>query len=66
VNIALYQDVGTERLDARLEEPARRERPSVQETKPCGSEPVWRHVESDEIGHSFVPGRPVNRGATFQ
>src|SRR5260370_83923 len=66
VNIALYQDVGTERLNTPLEEPGRGKRPSGEETKPAGSEHARRHVEPDEIGHAFIPGRPVNRSPAFQ
>ena len=57
VNISLNQHVGTERLDAPLDELRRRKRPSVEERHAAGPEHVRRDVEPHVVDERLRPTR---------
>src|SRR5690348_14836387 len=65
VNIPFDQHVGTQGLDATLDQRYRREAASFEQRNAFGAEPRRRHVELDVIYETFVPERGMYGGAAL-
>src|SRR5712691_382638 len=66
VNIALYQDIRTERRDSPIAQIRRRKSPLRQQRHAAASDHVRRDVQPHIVDQALVPGRRVHRGATLE
>src|SRR5436190_53431 len=66
VNIALYQDIRTERRDSPIAQIRRRKRPSRKECDAAGAEHARRDVQPHIVDEALVPGGRVHGGAPLE